>query len=146
MRVLIVDDDYVSRLKLKTLLAVYGDCDAVPNGKIALEMFQCAHEEMCPYELVTMDIDMPGQGGHDVVQALRQWEFEHKVFKDKKEAKILMISYLKDGKNIISSFKDGAEWYLNKPVSPQNVREALAKMGFAAKENDDRKSTPLTQA
>ncbi|MBN2412667.1 response regulator [candidate division KSB1 bacterium] len=127
MRILVVDDDYVSRTKLKSLLSAYGDCDAVDNGEIALKMFEKAYKESVPYNLITMDIEMPDLSGQEVVHSIRQWELENKV-KTSRQVKILMITIKNDVDDIMSSFKEGCEWYLTKPVTPENLREALAKV------------------
>ncbi|HPG41417.1 MAG TPA: response regulator [bacterium] len=129
MRILVVDDDYVSRTKLKSLLSAYGDCDAVPNGEMALEMFQKSHADAMPYNLITMDIEMPDLTGQEVVHRIRKWETDKKV-KFSQQVKILMITIKNDVKDIMTSFSEGCEWYLTKPVTPDNLREALAKVTF----------------
>lgn len=130
MRVLIVDDDYVSRSKVKALLRSHADCDAVPDGELALRMFEKAHEERVPYDLITMDIDMPGMNGKDVVQKIREWERRHEVYKARKEAKILMVTVRKDPEEIVVSFREGCEWYLIKPVTPESLQKALERLEF----------------
>jgi two-component system chemotaxis response regulator CheY len=126
MRILIVDDDYVSRLQLKALLMRYGDCDTAPMGKIALELFEIAHREQAPYDLITLDIDMPGLNGHAVIKAVRDFERVNAVVVNGRvEAKVLMISGLKDSTSIMSSFQEGCEGYLQKPVTAANLTEAL---------------------
>jgi two-component system chemotaxis response regulator CheY len=130
MRILIVDDDYVSRTRLKTLFSPYGDCDAVPDGDIALKMLQKAHQERLPYRLITMDVDMPGMRGQEVVQAIRRWEEENDCSKPGIEAIILMITALKDPKDMISAFRQGCEAYLNKPIRPEALGKTMAELGF----------------
>jgi len=132
MRVLVVDDDYVSRSKLKAVLSSFADCDAAPDGEIALKMFQKAHEESVPYDLITMDIDMPGMSGQDVIQQIRQWEHEHQVCQQGKEAKILMVTVKSDPRSIVTSFRDGCEWYLIKPVTKEKVLDAFERVGLVA--------------
>jgi two-component system chemotaxis response regulator CheY len=134
MRILVVDDDYVSRTKLKALLAGRGDCDAVPNGTIALGMFQAAHDEQVPYDLVTMDVNMPDMKGQEVVARIRQWEKDHG---QSHQAKILMITALKGGQEVMSAFREGCEWYLVKPVTPENLTEALGKLDQAHNQRID---------
>ena len=129
MRSLVVDDDYVSRTKLKTLLSPYGDSDAVPTGDIALRMFQIGHDEKIPYDLITMDIDMPGLKGQDVVKKIWQWEKAREIYMTD-QVKILMVTVKNDSENIISSFKEGCDGFLIKPVTPDKLSQALAKMGI----------------
>ena len=124
MRILIVDDDYVSRVKLKALLAEYGDCDAVPSGKLALEMVRHANEELVPYELITVDIDMPGMRGPEVVREILQHERENVI-------KVLMITGKVDAiKEVMQSYREGCDWCIKKPVNPENIKEALSKVGL----------------
>ena len=130
MRALIVDDDYVSRSKLKALLAPYADCDAAPDGPIALQLFQKAHEERCPYDLITLDIDMPGMNGQETLQHIRKWEAEHKAYRNYKEAKVLMVTVHDAPEDIVLSFREGCEWYLIKPVNAEKLRNALQRVAL----------------
>ncbi|HOM17485.1 MAG TPA: response regulator [Thermoguttaceae bacterium] len=132
MRALIVDDDYVSRSKLKALLVPYADCDAAPDGSIGLQLFQKAHEERCPYELITLDIDMPCMNGQEVLQQIRKWESEHKAYRDYKEAKVLMVTVRDAPEDIVFSFREGCEWYLIKPVNAEKLRSALNRLELLA--------------
>lgn len=125
MRILIVDDEFVSLNKLSLLLSAYGECDAATNGGQALEMFKLAHEEKRPYDLITMDISMPGLSGLEVVSKIRGWEFELGIRSIAQEVKILMVTATTDSKSIISSFKKGCEGYLYKPFNKEKVHNAL---------------------
>ena len=129
MRVLIVDDDYTSRVLLKALLAAYGDCDVAPDGDVAMRLFIASHEESFPYELITMDVNLPDAQGQEVVSRIRQWEEENTVFKTGSETKILMISFSGDAGDVVSSFSTGCEGYLVKPVSAAKLKEALLELG-----------------
>jgi two-component system chemotaxis response regulator CheY len=128
MRILVVDDEYVSRTKLKVLLTKYGDCDAAPDGDIALRLLAKSYQEGMPYDLVTMDINMPGMSGQEVVRGIRELEDKQADTGRRIESKILMITASDDSKEIMSSFREGAEWYLVKPVTPDKVVEAMKKL------------------
>ncbi len=128
MRILVVDDEYVSRTKLKVLLTKYGDCDAAPDGDIALRLLARSYQEGMPYDLVTMDINMPGMSGQEVVRNIRELEDKQADTGRRIESKILMITASDDSKEIMSSFREGAEWYLVKPVTPDKVVEAMKKL------------------
>lgn len=130
MRILVVDDDYASRTQLKSLLSRYGDCDAAPSGEIALLLATAAHAEDAPYELVTIDIDMPIMDGHDLLRSLRSLERDLDATSRNREAKVLMISAMGDGASIFTSFREGCEGYLVKPVRSDKLQESLAEIGF----------------
>jgi len=128
MRILAVDDDYASRLKLKATLASYGDVDTASDGELAIVMFEKAHKEGVPYDLVTMDIGLPDMRGQEVVERFRAIELDLQVNTLESEAKILMVTGMKDPKNIFSSFRQGCEGYLMKPVTAKSLREAIEKL------------------
>ena len=130
MRILIVDDDYVSRTKLKVILSGHGDCDAVANGQLAVAMFQAAHEEKVPYDLITMDIAMPGMSGQDAVREIRSAESSLAVGGEEK-VKILMITAKKDMKNVAESYYEGCEGYVTKPITPESIAGSLKEIGLA---------------
>jgi len=128
MRILIADDDYVSRSKLKSILSKYGHCDTVPNGESAFSMFERAHEENIPYDLVSMDILMPDpKAGQDAIKNIRAWEKKNK----KSSVQIVVISQLKDSENVLSTSDDTSMSYLIKPISPTDISDVLEKMGFS---------------
>lgn len=130
MRILVVDDDYVSRTKLKTILAAYGDCDAVPDGDLGYAMFCRAHEDNVPYDLISMDVDMPNVSGHEVVKKIREWETEKNIYATSKEVKILMVTVKDNPKEIMESFREGVEFYIIKPFSKDKIQNALTKVGL----------------
>ena len=72
MKILIADDDFVSRSKLEALLSEYGDCDTAEDGDQAMAMFQKAYLASDGYDLITLDIDMPGANGHDVLKKMKE--------------------------------------------------------------------------
>ena len=126
MRILIVDDDFVSRAKLQALLSQYGDCEVAEDGCQALDMFEQGHDQSANYDLITMDIDMPGMSGHEVLSRIREWEEAHYVYQQGHCAKVLMSTSLQSRTDIVSSFREGCEGYLKKPVTPEKLAEALA--------------------
>ncbi len=130
MRILTVDDNYVNRVQIKTLLSEYGDVDAVPNGDIAFDIFVAAHNDGVPYSLITMDIDLGGTDGREIVAKIRDWEAKMEVFKQDQEAKILMVTVKDSGDDVFSSFNKGCEGYLIKPVTPESLKEQLIKIGL----------------
>jgi CheY-like chemotaxis protein len=128
MRILVVDDDYVSRVKLAELLAPYGHRDSSPNGEIAIKLFEEAHKELAPYDLVTMDIGMPGMSGQEVLACLREREKSWGI-PPSAAVKIIMITGKESPKDVISSYYEGCDGYLAKPIKPEGLNKALAEAG-----------------
>lgn len=130
MRTLVVDDDFVSRSQVKALLSTFGDCDGVPDGTVGLELFKAAHREQTPYDLVVLDVEMPGISGQEVLRAIRRWEVETDNYRQGREVKVLMLSALSDGRNVMESFQAGCEAYVVKPLTKEKLHQALAEVGF----------------
>ncbi len=129
MRILVVDDDYVSVSKLKKLLSAYGDVDTAPYGDVALRMFEWAHKESVPYDLVTMDVEMPGMKGPEVVDKIREYEHAHSIGANDK-VKILMVSVSYECNKVASSYAGGCDEYVTKFINPENLKPILQELGF----------------
>ncbi|BDU50592.1 DUF2225 domain-containing protein [Haliovirga abyssi] len=112
--VLIVDDSKIVRASLKQILMK--DCDIVgiaTNGSEGVQMYQAFNPDF-----VTMDIEMPGMNGIEALQ---------KIKKIDKDAKVIMLSSLKDSKKVYEAIKAGAMNYLLKPVNSQKILELIKK-------------------
>jgi two-component system chemotaxis response regulator CheY len=132
MKCLIVEDDFISRRILKELLSPYCECDIAVNGEEAVTSFRMAHESKRTYDLICMDIMMPGVDGAEALKQIRQIEKELGVLPEF-EVKVIMTTALDDPKTVINSFyKGGATSYLVKPISKQKLVRELRSFGFIA--------------
>jgi two-component system chemotaxis response regulator CheY len=121
MRILIVEDESISRKVLHKLISRSFSCDTACNGKVALQAFEIAMRNNKPYDLIFLDIMMPEMDGHECLAAIRRIEKEKQV-KPGEETKVVIVSALSDQKNICQAFfKGNAVCYLKKPV----IREEL---------------------
>lgn len=131
MRVLIVEDDFVSRKLLQRILGHYGECDIAVNGEEAIEAFRMALlEEGKPYDLVCMDIMMPSVDGQQALREIRRIENEKGV-RPAEEVKVIMTTALDDPKTVVESlYKGGAASYVVKPIDRKNLVEEVKKLGL----------------
>jgi len=134
MKILIVDDEYVLRRFTSDILSPYGNCETVVSGKEALTAFKKAHEKNQPYNLITMDIMMPGFTGIETLKTIRNWEENHNI-PPEKHVKVVMITGSQDKIDFLHSFQEGCEAYVLKPYYPENLLEAVKKLGFALNTN-----------
>lgn len=130
MRILIVEDDLLGRIILRKLLGSRGDCDIAVNGKEAVEAFRMAWEEEKPYDLICMDILMPEMDGVEALKAIRESEEARGVF-GLKRVKVIMITGKDDSKTVLTSFREGCEGYVVKPVEKANLEKQIKEMGLA---------------
>lgn len=130
MRILIVEDDFGSRILMKKLLAVYGSCDVVVDGEEAFNSFKMAWKEKRPYNLVMMDIMLPVMDGQEALQKIRSYEKEINLA-EVDRVKVIMTTALGDPKNVVTAYNKGeASSYIVKPVEIAQLKEELSKLGF----------------
>ena len=132
MRILIAEDDTLSRNLLHKLLAPYGECKVATNGLEAIEAYKEAYAEKRPYGLICLDIMMPRMDGHEVLHRIRQLEDKNRV-EDKYRAKVVMITALADRKNVTLAAFGKCEGYLVKPIGKTSLSEKLEELGFLPK-------------
>jgi CheY-like chemotaxis protein len=74
LRVLLVEDDFASRLLLQTFLSRYGECHVAVNGREAVDAFRSALDRGESYDLICMDIMMPEMDGREAARQVRGWK------------------------------------------------------------------------
>ncbi len=129
MKILITDDDFISRNVLHAILLPYGRCDIAADGQAALDAFMLAHDEGKPYDLICVDVQMPGMDGHETLKRIRALETEMALPEDKR-VKAIMVSASRDVKNVIAAKESGCEAYLVKPVEKERLLDEIRELKF----------------
>ncbi|MEZ4527246.1 MAG: response regulator [Desulfobacterales bacterium] len=130
MKILIAEDDFISRRILKEILSPYGDCDVVVDGEEAVQAFQMAIEEKKPYDLICMDIMMPNTDGHEALKRIRETEKAEGI-RGSAEVKVIMVTALDDPKTVFQAFyKGGATSYIVKPIDQKKVTGEIRSLGL----------------
>ncbi len=107
-RVLIVDDDEVVRWSYqRSLQSVACDVAAATDGEEALQTM-----ERNPFDVVLLDMRMPGRDGLSVLRAIKQkWP----------ESEVVIITGYPTVDSAKEAVRLGAHDYVAKPVGPQEV-------------------------
>jgi two-component system chemotaxis response regulator CheY len=124
LRVLVVEDDFTSRLLLHTFLSRYGECHIAVNGKEAVEAFRAAAERGQRYDLICMDILMPEMDGREAVRRMRALEEADGILSTH-GAKIVMTTTVGEIGEVIRCFRELCDAYLIKPI---DLGELLRQM------------------
>ncbi len=115
MRILIADDDEVSRCKLEALLSKWEyDVISVEDGMLAWETLQ---QENAP-RLAILDWMMPGLDGSEICRQLRQSSKGAYVY-------VLLLTSRVGKEDIVAGMEAGADDYLSKPFDTQELKVRL---------------------
>ncbi|RKY54321.1 MAG: response regulator [Candidatus Neomarinimicrobiota bacterium] len=130
MRSLIVDDELTSRIILQKILSPLGECTIAVNGQEAMEAFILAKKNRMPYNLICLDIMMPGINGQTVLQHIRGIEEKEEIPRASR-VKIIMTTARDDSKTIMESvIKFGCDSYILKPINKIKLLSRLKELGL----------------
>jgi two-component system chemotaxis response regulator CheY len=124
LRVLLVEDDFTSRLVLQTFLSRYGDCHVAVNGREAVDACRLALDKGQNYDLICMDIMMPEMDGREAVRQIRTMEETYGIFSTR-GAKITMTTTVGEIKKVFQCFKELCDGYLVKPIDLTRLMEYM---------------------
>lgn len=122
IKILVADDHAIVRSGLKQILAETPDIlvagEAV-NGQEVLDQIRNAD-----FDLVLLDIAMPGRGGMDTLKQLRQ---------ERPKLPVLVLSMYPEEQYAIRAFKAGVSGYLTKESAPEELMSAIRKVASGGK-------------
>ena len=129
MKILIAEDDFVTRKFMTNFLSKYGECDVTVDGMEAVDAFMMALEDEAPYDLVCLDIMMPVMDGYQALMGIRNLEKERNIPKEK-EAKVIMTTALNDEGNVKMAFELGCTVYSGKPIDQERFEQVIKKFNL----------------
>ena len=129
MKILLAEDDFVTRKYMSNFLSKYGECDVTVDGMEAVDAFLMAMEDGEPYDLVCLDIMMPVMDGYQALVGIRNLEKERGI-PEEKSVKVIMTTALNEEKNVKMAFELGCTIYSGKPLDQERVDQALRKLGL----------------
>ena len=129
MKILLAEDDFVTRKFMRNFLSKYGECDVTVDGMEAVDAFMMAMEDDEPYDLVCLDVMMPVMDGYQALVGIRNIEKERNI-PEEKMVKVIMTTALNDEKNVKMAFDLGCTIYTGKPIDQERFEQALKKLGL----------------
>lgn len=133
MKILIAEDDFVSRKVMLGHLSQYGDCDVAIDGIEAVQAITSAIESDVPYDLVFLDIMMPNMDGQEALTCIRNLESENGISLGD-GAKVVMSTALSDAHNVLKAFNGQCEAYIVKPVTREKILNQLIELELIPRE------------
>jgi len=113
-KILVVDDDQGARDALQVILEDDHDVITAASGLEAIEF--CQHSD---YDLVFLDVAMPGVDGIETLKMLRGLD---------EPMDVVMISASDRAEKAVQSIKLGAYDYITKPFEPEDILSAVDRV------------------
>jgi two-component system invasion response regulator UvrY len=114
IRVLIVDDHAIVREGYRALLAKHDGLKVVGEACDAASAYQC-YKDTRP-DVVIMDISMPGRGGIDAIEHIRELDAH---------ARVLVFTMHSGAAYALQAFRAGAKGYVTKSSPPDLLIKAV---------------------
>ncbi|HOQ79641.1 MAG TPA: response regulator [Candidatus Cloacimonadota bacterium] len=112
MKILTVDDSRMIRMIIiNTLKSLGYDTLEAANADIALEVLKDKGNEV---SLILLDWNMPGMNGYDLLKII-------KTSDEYKHIPVMMVTTEGERKNVIKAIQAGADNYLTKPFTPEDL-------------------------
>ena len=124
MEILIVDDT-IENIKLVSDLLGDFDTSFARSGEEALKLLEEEH-----FDLILLDVMMPGLDGYETCQALRQMP-------NSADTPVIFLTAKTDNESILKAFASGGQDFLSKPFHTEELR-ARVKSQLISKRYQDR--------
>lgn len=121
-RILIADDHAVVRRGLKQIIAETPDMVVVDEATNGWEVLDKVRKD--DYDVVLLDIAMPGKDGMDVLTQLKY---------ERPELPVLMLSMYPEEQFAVRALRAGASGYLTKESAPDELVTAIRKVSTGGK-------------
>jgi DNA-binding NtrC family response regulator len=114
-RILVIDDEESPRESLRFILKDRYDVTLVENGPSGLEAASRAE----PFDIVLLDMKMPGMDGLEVLSRILQLN---------PAMPVVMVTAITEAKPAVQAMKMGAKDYLNKPFDVDEIRLVVDRL------------------
>ena len=123
LSILVAEDNDINALLAQALLAHLGHRPVVvADGEAAVDAWQSARVQGTPYDLVLMDIQMPGMDGLDAARRIRAAE---KAAGEDRPTRILALTANAQAEDREAALAAGMEGLLTKPLDRDRLRDVL---------------------
>jgi two-component system invasion response regulator UvrY len=122
IRILIADDHSVVREGLKQIVQEAGDMVVGGEAANGHEVLQLINKD--DWDVVLLDINMPGKSGMDVLRQLKH---------EKPRLPVLMLTMYPEEQYAVRALKAGASGYLTKESIPDELISAIRKVASGRK-------------
>ncbi len=91
------------------------------DGRAAIDFFEALNNKHETPDLVLLDINLPKQNGHEVLQYIKKSELYNQI-------PVIMLTTSSSEKDILSAYKHYANCYITKPIDVTEFMSAIGKI------------------
>ncbi|MGB2896639.1 MAG: response regulator transcription factor [Anaerolineales bacterium] len=117
LRILIVDDHAIVREGQRALIETEPGMEVVGEAPDGIQAVEMAHS-LQP-DVILLDLVMPLKGGLEAISEIKEQD---------PKARILVLTSFAEDENVYAAIKAGAQGYLMKDASPQDILAAIREV------------------
>jgi len=119
LRILVIEDDPTVGHLLHYILKQHGECELCADGGRGLARFRQALEQGAGFDLLILDLLLPGLHGDDILRNIREIEFRLGIHTIEQRCSVIISTANEDLDQLMRSVALDPDGYLIKPVDMQ---------------------------
>ncbi|MDX2471783.1 MAG: response regulator [SAR324 cluster bacterium] len=143
MKILVIEDNLPTLTLLGNILDEYGAVTACSDGEHGVVEYKSAAETSEPFDIIFLDVVLPGIQGDEVVKLIRN---DEKTSPSRSKVYIVILSNKVAFHDTGTGMYEGGDIYMPKPFTKSNIDEIMETVNPKAEEDLKKKPTKSTQS
>lgn len=137
MKIMVIDDIMMNILVLKQAAKSFGTVDGFQDWEAGLTALRGAYCLGAQYDLLFLDILMPGRNGLEVLKDVQALGRQHAIGR---KTKVVMLTSISEPGSVREAIRLGAAGYVLKPIEAERIHDELRRIttgtGEAGQDNE----------
>jgi CheY-like chemotaxis protein len=125
MKIMVIDDVGMNILALKQAARTMAKVEGFQDAEAGLTALRNAYRCGSQYDLLFLDILMPGRSGLEVLKDVQEIGRQHATGP---RTKVIMLTSLSEPASVREAIRLGAAGYVLKPIQPERIQDELRRI------------------